>query len=65
MAGPPPLPTRPDRRIFLYAAKCCECAGRHEGPGSAKWADDHTMRTGHDVMVDACWETRLPARLKR
>lgn len=65
MGGPPPLPTRPDRHIFLYTAKCLECSASTHGPGSAQWADAHTMATGHDVMVDACWETRLPARLKR
>lgn len=52
-------PRRLERKIFLYCAKCYGCAAEHHGPGAAKWADDHTLSTGHDVGVDAIWETRI------
>lgn len=39
-----------------------ECGARHDGPGAAQWADQHCLARGHDVMVDACWEARSPAK---
>lgn len=60
--GPDDPRAMPHRVLHVFEAKCFDCGARCEGPGTGKWADDHTLKTGHDVMVDAMWETRGPRR---